>query len=283
MHITDDELAAHYYGELSPEVEASTAVHIEACEQCRGNLARLKRVMAAIDMVTMPEPPAEFEARMWQRLQPSIASDVARAGREAWSRTSAWKLGGWGTMAAGLLIGAFLAGRMWPNEGADGANGARSASGANDAGAVGAGTAGSAGSASPDAAEEPVRERVLLVDLGDHLDRTEHTLVEFVSRADVARDVEGRTRTEDLVVANRLYRGTAEVTGDQAVTDVLDDLERVLIEIAGVPTNASASELESIRRRIDTRDLLFKLRVMRMELEQRASDPRPAKRQGPTT
>ena len=128
-----------------------------------------------------------------------------------------------------------------------------------------------------------MRERVLLVDLGDHLDRTEQTLVEFVSRADATRDTEVRTRTEDLVAANRLYRGTAEATGDQAVTDVLDDLERVLIEIAGVPANAPASELESIRRRIDARDLLFKLRVMRMELEQRASDPRPAKRQGPIT
>jgi hypothetical protein len=107
--------------------------------------------------------------------------------------------------------------------------------------------------------------------------------VEFVNRTDAARDDETQTRSEDLVAANRLYRGTAEVTGDRAVTDVLDDLERVLIEIAGVPANAPASEVEAIRRRIDARDLLFKLRVMRMELEQRASDPRPAKRQGPTT
>jgi hypothetical protein len=268
MHITDDELAAHYYGELDEAAERRAAAHLDECDACRANLARLKRVMAAIDMVTMPEPPAEFEATVWRRLQPAIAEESKRGG--GWPPSSIWKLGGWGTMAAGLLIAAFLAGRIWQ---------ASSSTPVPTTAVV--------GPASPAPATptdgEPMRERVLLVDLGDHLDRTEQTLVEFVSRADATRDNEVRTRTEDLVAANRLYRGTAEATGDQAVTDVLDDLERVLIEIAGVPANAPASELESIRRRIDARDLLFKLRVMRMELEQRASDPRPAKRQGPTT
>jgi hypothetical protein len=274
MHITDDELTAHYYGELSEAAEKRAAAHLEECEACHANLARLKRVMAAIDMATMPEPPAGFEATVWQRLQPSLAADVVRNGRDAWSRSSIWKLGGWGSMAAGLLLAAFLAGRMWPGEGAKSANGASSAN-AN----AGAGTAGTGNEAGAD----PLRERVLLVDLGDHFDRTEQALVEFVSRADGPRSLLALNRTEDLVSANRLYRGTAEATGDLAITDVLDDLERTLIEIAGVPANAPASELEAIRRRIDARDLLFKLRVMRMELEQRASDPRPAKRQGPKT
>ncbi len=276
MHISDDELVAHYYGELSDEAEARTAVHLDQCEECHANLARLKRVMAAIDMATMPEPPAGFEATVWQRLQPSLAADVVRNGRDAWSRSSIWKLGGWGSMAAGLLLAAFLAGRMWP---ANPATGIRQP--ATSAGNPGSNPAGEAGGF--EAGEEPVRERVLLVDLGDHFDRTEQALVEFVSRADGPRSLLALNRTEDLVSANRLYRGTAEATGDLAITDVLDDLERTLIEIAGVPANAPASELEAIRRRIDARDLLFKLRVMRMELEQRASDPRPAKRQGPKT
>jgi hypothetical protein len=269
MHISEDELVAHYYGELNEAAEAKAAAHLEECEVCRASLAKLKRVMAAIDMVTMPEPPAGFEEKVWRRLQPAVS--VERPGS---SGISAWKLGAWGSMAAGIILAAFVAGRMWPDQGA---NDARSA---NSASAVGAGTAGTAG---VETGVEPVRERVLLVDLGDHLDRTEQTLVEFVSRTDATRDGDTQIRSEDLVAANRLYRGTAEVTGDRAVTDVLDDLERVLIEIAGVPSNAPASELEAIRKRIDARDLLFKLRVMRMELEQRASDPRPAKRQGPTT
>ena len=284
MHITDDELTAHYYGELSEAAETRAAAHLEECELCHANLARLKRVMAAVDMVTMPEPPAEFAAKAWGRLQPALTSESVKATRRVFALDSPWKLGAWGSMAAGILIAAFLAGRMW-DQGANSARSANAATGANAAGSAnpnGAG-AGSTDAGGVEAGDEPLRERVLRVDLNDHLDRTEQTLVEFVNRTDVASDGDAQTRTEDLVSANRLYRGTAEATGDMAVTDVLDDLERTLIEIAGVTANAPASELEAIRRRIDARDLLFKLRVMRMELEQRASDPRPAKRQGPRT
>jgi hypothetical protein len=284
MHITDDELVAHYYGELDESAERQTAAHLEECEACHTNLARLKRVMAAIDMAALAEPPAEFEKRAWSRLQPALAAESVRATRRVLAFDSPWKLGAWGSMAAGILIAAFVAGRMW-DQGANGARSANGATGANTAGSAnpnGAG-AGSADAGGAEAGGEALREGVLLVDLNDHLDRTEQTLVEFVSRTDVARDDGTQTRNEDLVSANRLYRGTAEATGDMAVTDVLDDLERTLIEIAGVPANAPASELAAIRRRIDARDLLFKLRVMRMELEQRASDPRPAKRQGPRT
>jgi hypothetical protein len=78
---------------------------------------------------------------------------------------------------------------------------------------------------------------------------------------------------EDLVAANRLYRQTALANGDRGVADVLDDLERVLIEIAGASPEASTGDLDVMRRRIDTRGLLFKVRVMRDELQQRAKEP----------
>ncbi len=110
MHISDDELAAHYYGELSEAAETKAAAHLEECEVCRASLAKLKRVMAAIDMVTMPEPPAEFEQNVWRRLQPAVNTE-----RPGDSGMSAWKLGAWGSMAAGIILAAFVAGRMWPN------------------------------------------------------------------------------------------------------------------------------------------------------------------------
>jgi hypothetical protein len=123
---------------------------------------------------------------------------------------------------------------------------------------------------------------VLLVDLGDHLDRTEAALVEFVAGTD-GRDVaHGRARVEDLVAANRLYRRTADVAGDQAVADVLDELERVLIEIAGSAPEASTDDLDAMRRRIDTRGLLFKVRVMREQLQERAREPVNMQRQDTT-
>jgi hypothetical protein len=47
----------------------------------------------------------------------------------------------------------------------------------------------------------------------------------------------------------------------------------VLIEIAGTAPEASTDDLDVVRRRIDTRGLLFKVRVMRERLQERAREP----------
>lgn len=254
MHLTDDELVAHYYGEMSDAAESRACAHLEACTTCREHLARLKRVMAAIDSAVMPEPAEGFEQAVWERLAPAVAQ-ASRVSGSAWG--AGWGPKGWMAMAAGLLLAAFAAGRMWP---------------ASQAPAPAATVA---------VAPDDGRERVLIVDLGDHLDRTEQALVEFIGR-NAPEDAEGQARVSDLLASNRLYRGTAQAAGDRAVSDVLDELERVLVEIAGAPADASQRELDGIRRRIDSLGLLFKLRVMRMGLQQRAPHERSATKSGTT-
>ena len=59
LHLTDDDLVLHYYGEMSEAAEARACAHLEACGACRENLARLQRVMAAIDNATS-------ESRLWR-------------------------------------------------------------------------------------------------------------------------------------------------------------------------------------------------------------------------
>lgn len=144
---------------------------------------------------------------------------------------------GWMAVAAALILTAFLAGRFWP---------------ADAPPSVASGDDVPAGS-------------VLLVDLGGHLDRAEMTLVEFGSMPIVDSVV--RARTEDLIAANRLYRGTAMTTDDEGVGRVLDELERALIEIATAPSDSSDAELEELRQRIDSAGLLLKVRVMRDVLQ----------------
>jgi hypothetical protein len=89
-------------------------------------------------------------------------------------------------------------------------------------------------------------------------------------------DVEsaGQLRAEqamarELVAANRLYRQTAEQTGDGSTGDVLDELERVLLEIANTPDDATRAELDALRARIASRGLLFKVRVVHSEMRER--------------
>jgi hypothetical protein len=256
MHLTDDELVLHYYGEMSDAAETRACAHLESCDVCRQNLARLQRVMTAIDLAPVQEPDAFFEQIAWRRLEPALvrpswwrrwlaAFDVSRPSMSALA---------WAGAAAMLVLVAFVAGRFWPGPSAP----------------------------APQVATDtpPVRERILLIDLGGHLDRTELALVEFVSGAD--ESVAAGDRTTDLIAANRLYRRTALASGDQAVADVLDELERVLIEIAGAPRGATPADLDALRQRIDSRGLLFNVRVMREQLQERAKDTGSNKGQGTT-
>jgi hypothetical protein len=67
---------------------------------------------------------------------------------------------------------------------------------------------------------------------------------------------------EDLLDDNRLYRQTARTTGDNSMASVLDDLERVLLEIAHSPSEISSQQLNDLREQIESRGLLFKVRVL---------------------
>ena len=65
-----------------------------------------------------------------------------------------------------------------------------------------------------------------------------------------------------MLVSNRLYRQTAEHSGDNAVASVLDELEPVLLEIAHSPSKVSSSQLEELQRGIESRGLMLKIRVL---------------------
>jgi hypothetical protein len=86
------------------------------------------------------------------------------------------------------------------------------------------------------------------------------------SASDLASE---QLRARDLVSANRLYRQTALQTGDDSTGDVLDELERVLLEIANAPTDATRGDLDALRARIAQGGLLFKVRVVHSELLER--------------
>jgi hypothetical protein len=126
------------------------------------------------------------------------------------------------------------------------------------------------------ASVEPVR--VLNNEVGDHLDRTQMMLVELANAdtgyGNVLAGEQGRAA--DLVAANRLILQSAMQSGDGAVVDILEDLERVLLEIANAPADASSNELTDLQSRITTEDLLFRLRVIASEMRQRTRNGREA-------
>ncbi|CAN5417813.1 hypothetical protein BH23ACI1_BH23ACI1_07950 [soil metagenome] len=238
MHVSEDDLVLHYYGELEPAVERGTAEHLAVCAACRANFAALQRVLAAVEAAPAPVLPDGFERTVWARLQPSLP--VRRTGWTAWMPLSPGRL----ALAAAVMLlvaGAFFAGRVSQEE------------------------------AAPILATDDLRERILLVDLSEHLDRSQNMLVELVSAEavgtlDMAAE---RERAEDLVAANRLYRQTAAATGDNAIGDLLDDLERLLVDLAASPDQPSQDDMDAVRSRIDAEGLLFKLRVLSSAVRER--------------
>jgi hypothetical protein len=187
-----------------------------------------------------PDLPEHFERTVWARLEPSLRRDrspwlfwLASPPRLAWAATIVL-----------LVIGAFLAGRWSPRE--------------PDAPAQAANTT------------AQVRERILLIDLGEHLERSQMVLVEILSADSDAVDVGmERGRAEQLVAANRLYRQTAAATGNDTIAAFLDELERVLVDVAASPEQLPAERLAEVRRRIDSQDLLFKVRVISSAVRER--------------
>lgn len=245
-HLTEPDLVLHYYGELADADDRSAATHLAECLDCRREFTRLQRVLGAIDeSVVAPELPEHFERIVWARLEPNLR--YRRRGWVSWLMLSPAPL----AVAAAILVlavGAFFAGRL--------------SSPSRTAPAVAANPV------------EQIRERILLIDLGEHLDRSQMVLVELVSApSGEPMDVAGeRAHAEQLLAANRLYRQAAASTGDTAMTDLLDELERVLVELAARPDRLSSQELEGVREQIDAKGLLFRVRVVSSEVRERQKE-----------
>lgn len=242
MHLNEDDLVLHYYGELDAAAEARAAAHLASCGGCHQSYTKLQRVLAAVEAAPPPELPEGFERTVWARLEPQLGKP--RGGWLSWLVPSPARLA-WVAGIVMLVGAAFFAGRLTERDTAPPAQQA--------------------------ATPSQARERVLLVDLGEHLDRSQTMLVELVSAGgdgDVDMSME-RARAEQLVSDNRLYRQSATASGNVALASLLDELETLLVELAAGPDELSASDLDQVRQRIESKGLLFKVRVVSSELRAR--------------
>jgi hypothetical protein len=127
---------------------------------------------------------------------------------------------------------------------------------------------------SPAPIPEQGRDRIFLVMVGDHLERSEMVLLEVVN-AEGTGTVDVHSAQESaasLVSANRLFRMNARHAGEPGVASVLDELERVLIEVAHGPSQNGPEERAQLRRRIEGGDILFKVRVLGSRLRSKEKD-----------
>jgi len=246
-HLSEDELILHYYGETARADQSRIESHLASCAECQFANQQLRRVMTLVNTAAPVEAPLGFERNAWARLEPQLDANT-RSGRGFFWFPQFALAGG----VAALVLVAFMAGRF---------------SGGESSGVT---------PGSVMAQIEP--ERVLHAAVGDHLDRTQMMLVELANADSDHADVFAaeQDRAADLVAVNRLIRQSVEQSGDAAIADVLEDLERLLLEIANAPADATSNELTDLQSRITTEDLLFRVRVIASEMRQRTPNDREA-------
>jgi hypothetical protein len=85
--------------------------------------------------------------------------------------------------------------------------------------------------------------------------------VEHSESPDSTENAQLQSEAQELLASNRLYRVTANNTGDAALAGSLDRLEGVLAEIANNP-NLTAADLKRVRKDMNTKGILFEIRVL---------------------
>src|SRR5690349_25029841 len=109
LHLTDDDLVLHYYGEMPAPGEARAESHLSGCAECQTNYTKLQRVMAFVDSAPAVEAEPGFERVAWARLEPSL-----RRPERSWLAGFLWSPARLAFTAGILLLigAAFMTGRM---------------------------------------------------------------------------------------------------------------------------------------------------------------------------
>jgi hypothetical protein len=245
-HLSEDELIELYYGEGA----SAANTHLQACRECSAQYAEFKRSLDAVRPAVVPHRSAEYGERVWQSLEPRLIP-YQRA-KSGWKRLTHWRAAVLTVGCAMLLAAVFLGGRYWERF---------------------------ATKKTANVASNPqATQRVVLVVMGDHLDRTERLLVglEHADSPDSAESAQLQSEARELLASNRLYRVSAINAGDPALAGALDRLEGVLAEIANDP-NLSAADLERVRKDMNTKGILFEIRVLRTRSSSQGSEPKASK------
>jgi len=249
-HLTQEEFVLSYYSE--PELGADRSEHLAHCEACIAELAGLASVLDRVTPVEVPDPGDDYEARVWNRLHWRLRGEKKRD-RFTWVKSA---------LIAATVVIAFLAGVLWSPSRPVVESSRIATTTATSTPLVDSST------------RRPVDStRILLVVVGEHFDQSERVLVELTNltpngKTDITTE---RERAEELLAGNRLYRRTALDRGEEDVATLLDELEPVLLQIAHSPSHVSAEELRAMQKRVETKGLVFKLRVVRADVNRTAA------------
>ncbi len=249
--IGDEDLILYYYSEAGT-AQQEIERQLESSIELRQRYETLRRLLDMVAASPVPECPPSYGSRVWHRIAPRMETDKGAPSWSWWRPRRQWM---WTAAALVLLVLAFVAGRSMPRGG--------------DVEVAGL---------SPEG-----RERILLMTVAGHLERSEMLLLELVNTRDngaVDLTLERRL-ADELGQDSQLFRQAARQAGRADVAALLTQLEVVLSEISHAPDEISAADLGELRVRLEEGDVLFKVRVLGSRLRQQVLAKDGARTTGP--
>jgi hypothetical protein len=102
------------------------------------------------------------------------------------------------------------------------------------------------------------QQQLLQAATSEHLERSKLVLMETANGAAPL----AQARAEQLLSTNRLLRRGAQQAGELQTAELLEELERVLLEVAHSSETMKPEEATALRARIREQGLLFRVRLL---------------------
>lgn len=245
-HLSEEQLIELYYGETRGAEDGTQASrHLGSCGTCAQAYEGLQADLGDLRPAAVPSRGEAYGQQVWEAIADRLPAFAPP--KRAWFRQPF----GVGLMAAAactlLVVSAFFAGRQWEHHLQPHTT---------------------AVTHPPLAAPE---KRVLVVVLGDHLERSERLLVQLkhANADDIELASPLREEARTLLVANRACRREAQSSGDPALTQALDKLDQLLTELANHQGTLDADAIARLQQQMNQDGLLFEVRVLRARIPDR--------------
>lgn len=232
-HLTEEEMIGHAYGEDA----GGAKPHLDGCAECAASFAELKSDLAEIDRVEAPVRDEQYGTQVWQAIAGTLPK--YEAPRRRWLSMSLMRGLSYAAVCALLVAIAFYAGRKWEQRGKE--------------------------DREAQSNQQKPKQPIVVVVLGDHLDRSERLLVELkhvdAGNADMVSPLRDEARS--LLSANRICRKNAEQAKNPELESALGRLDHVLTEISDQPGGLNAASITRLKNELNADGLLFEVRVLR--------------------
>lgn len=246
-HFTDQELIEYSYGAGE---RSAIEEHFAGCGECEKAYGALQLDLAEMKFAAPPARDAGYGDRVWESISRRLPAYPAR--KRIWLSGGLggglWRGLSYAAACAALVACAFVGGRLWERREA------RIAAGTHPA------------AAQPGVAHAP--QRVVVVVLSDHLDRSERLLVQLKHvDADSAEMVSPlRDEARSLLAANRICQKNAKQDDDPALRTALKHLDGLLGTLANEPGGLNSATITRLQDEMNQDGLLFEVRVLRSRI-----------------